>query len=422
MIIKNYEQLAISDLRKDALSIVDAGLDAINTPAVIRKMVSVENQKLLIDGNAFDRINNQRVYVVGVGKCALDACTELEKILGDSIVAGIVVDVRPGTLLRLKTFTGSHPYPTEKNVDATAEIIQMLKDCRQDDLVLFVISGGGSTLLCQPDNMTCLDEEKLLRTLFSKAATIEEINLIRKHLSLARGGFLAKYAFPAKSVALIFSDVPGNDLTAIASGPTVFDPTTISDAKKVLLKYGISDISGLVETPKDPGLFSQVKNILVVSNQVALNAMNNKGAELGYKVKIVTNELLGEAREVGADITERINGEPSKTLLLYAGETTVTILGNGQGGRNQELVMGALNKINDDSLVISLASDGRDNGDHAGAISDVRTMEKVRSFNLNSDEFLSHNDSFNFFAKTGDYILTGPTGSNVSDLVLALKK
>lgn len=421
MIVKNYAQLAINELRRDALEIVDAGLSAINTPRVVRGLVRVTGSKLTVSGREIDLNPLKRIYVIGIGKCALDACTELEKILGNHISDGIVLDVRPGTISRMKTFVGTHPFPSQANVDATEKIIQMLKNCKQDDLVLFVISGGGSTLICQPEKMSWSDEEKIIKHLFAKAATIQEINTIRKHLSLARGGFLAKYAFPAKSLALIFSDVPGNELSNIASGPTVFDSTTVDDAKTVLSKYDVNDFTGLIETPKDPGLFNRMENILALSNKTALGEMKARGEQLGFNVQIVTDKLIGEASEIGKDIASQIKKAPPKTLLLYAGETTVTKRGNGKGGRNQELVLSVLQNIGKGNLLISIASDGRDNGDFAGAIADSDTAEHASRLNLSPNEFLETNDSSSFFVKTGDYILTNSTGLNVSDLVLAMK-
>ncbi len=237
--IQNFDELAKSGLRRAVLNIAEAGFAAIDTEGAVKRSVRVEGDELEINSHKFDlgKINN--LYVVGVGKCSLEAGRELEKILGDRITGGIVIDVHVGALKKIKTFTGTHPLPTNENVDATKHIIKLLKDCNEDDLVIFIISGGGSTLLCQPENYTCLEEADIFSCLTGAGATIQELNTVRKHISLARGGFLAKYAYPASSLALIFSDVPGNDLEFIASGPTIKDTTTVADAARVAGKYSL---------------------------------------------------------------------------------------------------------------------------------------------------------------------------------------
>lgn len=421
MKIKNFEHLATSDLRKHALEIANAGLEAIDTTTVINSNLKVAGDQLLINNLRYSFSLLGRIFFVGVGKCSLEAGAIIEKILGDKLTAGVVVDVHLGTLEKIRTFSGTHPFPSEQNVDATKEIINQLKDLNENDLVIFLISGGGSTLLCQPENMTCLDEAKLIKTLFAKGADIQKINTIRKHLSLARGGYLAQYAYPAQVVSLIFSDVPGNNLGFIASGPTVKDETTIADAQKILTDFAISNVTGLLETPKDDKYFSRVKNLLVVSSKTALEAMANHATELGLSVTIITEELSGEASNEGMEIVSQ--GRQLEQLVgLFAGETTVTVKGPGKGGRNLELALGALKSLQENELLLSLASDGRDNCELAGAIVDWQTHQKVVAENLDIEDFLSQNDSFRFFNKVGDYLLTDETGSNVSDLVIYLKQ
>ncbi|MDE2001859.1 MAG: DUF4147 domain-containing protein [Patescibacteria group bacterium] len=427
MKIRNYDKIATTPLRTDALDILDAGLEAIDTAAVIAKNISLDNNILTVAGESVPLKDVKRVFVIGIGKCALEAGAAVEKILGHVVTGGIILDVQAGNLHKIQSLVGTHPFPSEQNIDATREIIRMLSDTREDDLVLMLISGGGSALLCQPGNFTCQNETVIVECLMGSGVPITEMNTVRKHLSGARGGFLAQYAYPARVISLIFSDVPGNNLEFVASGPTVPDTTTIADAEKIIernnvwKKCAFGPVS-LIETPKDRKYFERVKNILLVSNTTALEAMQKTAEEKGYATRIVSDAFSGEARAKGPEMASAIAREPAHTALLYGGETTVTLTGHaGNGGRNQELALSALAAIGDDELVISLASDGRDNTDHAGGIADALTREHARKLSLDPAAFMANDDSYSFFTKTGDYILTGNTGSNVSDILIAIK-
>jgi hydroxypyruvate reductase len=415
MIFKNYKSLSKTKLRRDALEILDCGIKAVLPGITVKKNI-----------NPDDLQNFNRIFVVGVGKCSLDAALALEKILKDKISSGIVMDIRPGKLKRLSVYAGTHPLPSAKNIQITRKIIRLLKTAKKQDLVIFLISGGGSALLCQPKNHTLAQEKALLRCLFRSGARIQEINIIRKHLSLARGGFLAKYAYPAKVISLILSDVPGSSLTTIASGPTVKDSTTKADARKIIKKYCKDDCcqalaKALIETPKNKKFFKNARNILVSSNKQALKAMVRKARALGFRPKIVTARLQGEASKIGLQIAKDLKQAKLKTALLYGGETTVKVKGQGRGGRNLELALSALRAIPREGLIISLASDGKDNTAYAGGICDIITKDKAIVLGLSFDDYLKKNNSFNFFRKTGQFLLTGPTGTNVSDLIVALK-
>lgn len=427
MKIKNFKKLAKTDLRKSALEIAEAGLTAIDTRRVIKENVRLQKGALFIKDRRFPLKSFKRLFVVGIGKCSLEAASELERIFAKRISGGIVVDVRPGQLTYIKTYTGTHPLPTQQNVDAAKTIVALLSSLNKTDLVLMVISGGGSTLLCQPSDFTCIEEASIIDCLLKVGANIREINTVRKHLSLARGGYLAKYAYPAKVVSLIFLDVLKNDLQFVASGPTVRDTTTIKQAQKVLLKYDVERRCGfsprnLIETPKDKKYFKRVTNILLVNNRVALEAMKTRARKLGFKVYIRTSSLGGEARQAGKRIIRDLSKIGSKTVLLYGGETTVFVSGRGKGGRNQELVLLALRFIKAGQVILAIASDGRDNTEFAGAIGDIMTRSRAKKLNLPMEKYLQENDSFNFFRKTGDYLLTGHTGSNVSDLIVAIRE
>lgn len=423
MKIKNFSDLTVNDSRRVALEIADVGLEAIDTKKVIVENIRLEAGGLRIKDKSFP-LGKGRIFVFGVGKCSLDAASALEEILGDKIFGGAVIGIRPeARLKKIKYFQGDHPLPSQKNVAATSELITGLKGLTENDLVLMVVSGGGSALLCQPNGFGVEEEINLTENLLKSGADIKEINTIRKHISLARGGNLAKYAYPAKVVSLIFSDVPGGALEFISSGPAVLDSTTIADAKIILAKHGLNfNESWLAETPKDPKYFEKVENILLVSNQIALEAMAEKARGLGYNPQIKTAVLTGEAQEVAVEILNELHRAGSKDILLYGGETTVTVKHNGKGGRNQELALAALEGIKAGELILPFSSDGRDNTDSAGAICDIITKEKAQAAGLEPEDYLERNDSYNFFVKTGDQVVTGSTGSNISDLIIAVKE
>lgn len=427
MKILNLNELAKNDIRKVALELAEVGLEAIDTESVINKNVFLNGENLNVFGKQFKLFFDSKFIVIGVGKCAIKAVQALQNIFGDKITDGVVLDIRESDIKNIKTYIGTHPFPSEENVQATSAIISILKNLKENDFVFFVISGGGSTLLCQPEKFSYENEQSLLRHLFATGATIEEINTIRKHISLARGGFLAKDAFPARSVSIIFSDVLKDDLGFISSGPTVKDLTTIKDAQLVLDKYDPARnfdfiYKNLIETPKEDKYFEKVTNILAVDNNVALRAMEKRGNELGFETRIISSIISGEARDVGAMIVKNLHEARNKSVFLYGGETTVTIVNeNGVGGRNQEVALGALLNIYDDELVMSVASDGIDNTSFGGAFCDILTREISKKKNLAPEIFLKENRSYDFFSTEGDYLMMGDTGSNVSDLMIGVK-
>jgi glycerate 2-kinase len=423
-LITNWKNLAISKERKDALTILEAGLQAIETGRAIQDTVKLQGLTLIVQGHRYNLSKYRHTYVIGIGKAAADACLALEKILGKKITDGISLDVKIAPLKRIKSLLGTHPFPSLQNMRATGEILGILKHVEHDDLVIVVVSGGGSALLCWPFELKCEEMVTITRELMKRGAPIEEINTVRKHLSEIQGGQLARMAYPAHVLGLIFSDVPGDDLGMIASGPTVMDLTTVEDAKRIMVKYDLLRACKLPncevqETPKDPLYFQHTTNLLVMSNRVALDAMEKQAKKLGYRVRVHSNTLRGEAREVGRVLAGIPNpGE----VVLAAGETTVTVKGKGTGGRNQELALGALMAIDDATLVLSCASDGIDNSSHAGAIADRFTKEQATRKKLKAENYLAKNDSLPFFEATESFIETGKTGANVSDVMLALRK
>lgn len=422
----NREIFSSSSLRQDALKILETGLSAVDTRTALAEKLkwNKENRTLEVENLSFRLNEFKNVYLIAIGKCAVNASKVVEDILGDELTDGIVLDVQEGVSERLKIRKGTHPFPSDLNVDATKEILDLLARATEKDLVLSIISGGGSALLSSPHEISHETLSLLTKELMGKGATIEEINTVRKHLSEAQGGQLAKIAFPATIVGLFFSDVIGDDLSVIASGPLTKDKTTIADAQNILIKYNLPQYK-LLETPKEDKYFEKVNTVLVVNSQRALLVMKKEATNLGYSAKIETLEMRGEAKDVGAELGKRKIAP--KSAVLLAGETTVKIKNPaGEGGRNMELTLSALIEIQEadfsNKLIISLASDGRDNSDFAGAIADIISIVKTKELGLNPEEFLENNNSKKFWEKNGNQIITGSTGINVADFVLMLNE
>lgn len=411
-------------MRRDALAILEAGVVAASPGRRISRCVKKRGNFIFFGKKKINLKRYDHVYVIAIGKAAGAAAAELENILGGVITGGVALDVKKTKLKRIKSIAGTHPLPSLANMRATGEIMAMLKNIDSRDLVIAVISGGGSALLCWPYDLKCDEVSAITKVLMKKGASIGEINVVRKHLSEIQGGQFARLAYPATVVGLIFSDVPGDNMGLVASGPTVRDSSTVADAGRVLLKYKVlksCSIAGcdLKETPKDKIYFKKVFNLLAGSNKDSIAAMAAEARRRGYRARVLGARVVGEAADVGKRMARALR--PSEAVIA-AGETTVTVKGKGIGGRNQELVLSALSAVPKDGLVISLASDGVDNSAHAGAIADAITLERMRKEKLNPKKYLDSNDSYNFFKRTGQGIVTGVTGTNVSDLMIALRK
>lgn len=425
-LIKNFEELAKTDDRKKLLEIIEAGLNAIQPEVALKNNVKVAGSTLSITDKTFTLDEYNRIFLIGFGKGSAGNAAYVENLLGDKLTDGFVIDTNGADFKKIKFTEGTHPLPSEQNYNFTNNLLETLKDVNltDKDLVLVVICGGGSAMLVHPQDITLDQKISVNKALLKSGANITEMNVVRKHLSSVKGGGLAKALYPATVATLIFSDVPGNDLSVIASGPTVKDPTTLENAKEVIQKFNLGEelsfaVEKLHETPKEDMYFEKVTNLLVLSNVSALSAMQEKAEEFKIPSRVYSDKFQGNAREAGKILyDETRKGE----LLLAGGETTVTVTGSGVGGRNQEVVLGALTTIGNQGIISSFATDGWDNSAHAGAIGDATTTQKASDLNLNIEEFLINNDSFNFFKKTGDGIKTDRLPSNVSDLMLVWKK
>jgi glycerate 2-kinase len=413
-IIQNRANLATSPYRETLLDIIEAGYESIDTDTVINNQVKVQGQNLTIGGHEFDLNEYEHIYVVGFGKVSCKAAYVLEQILGNSIKKGVAIGVAPTQCDLIETYGGTHPIPSVQNVELSEKIIDLSKTVTEKDLIITVVSGGGSALLCWPMD-ECRQAQKLYEEFLPTGGDIRELNTIRKHISMLKGGGLAAEFYPATIVGLIFSDIPGDNYELVASGPTYKDNSTIADAEAVIKKYGLSEYI-LRETPKEDKFFAKVTNIPLVSNINALDAMAAKAQSLGLKSKIISSELYDSPDEVVKQLSEA--AEPG-TVVLGAGEPRLKVtVKTGTGGRNLRLAMEMLPKLIGEDVFASIASDGRDNGEYAGAIEDLNTLSKSEEENLDFTDYKDRFDSESFFLKTGHELLeTGYTDANVSDIM-----
>jgi len=413
-----------ASLRRQALQIFRAALKAADPyQAVLRH--------LRLNPQAY-----QNIFVIGAGKASAQMARAVERMLGARITAG-EINVKDGhgaKLRRIKINECGHPVPDQRGVAGARRIAQIASQAGPDDLVICLISGGASALLPLPaPSITLVQKQKITRSLLACGASIHEINCVRKHISAIKGGQLARLAYPATLLTLILSDVVGDDLDAIGSGPTVPDRSTIADARVILSKYGIPNKLRMEETPK-PGdkVFQKTRNVIVGSNALAVDAAVMEAGRLGFHTLVLSTSLVGEAREVArvhAAIAREIQvaGRPVKVpaCVISGGETTVTIRGQGLGGRNQEFALAAAIDIAGlgDTLILSAGTDGTDGPtDAAGAIADGATLARAQALGLDASAYLTNNDSYHFFEATGDLIKTGPTGTNVADIQLILAR
>lgn len=423
MLIKNFDALAKNPQRKIVLELIESALEAIEPQKVLENSISLENTILKIQDKTFDLQNFDRVFLIGFGKGSAGIAKIVEEKLGDKLTAGFDIDVVPAEFKKIKFTLGTHPLPSEQNLRFTQETLDGLGQLTEKDLVVIVICGGGSVMFEKPHKINLGTLTMLNKALLRSGATISEMNVIRKHLSATKGGGLAKLLYPATVASLIFSDVPGNDLSVIASGSTVQDPTTLQNALDFLEKYHITKELPLTpedfeETPKENKYFEKVANIMILSNVTALDAMKKKAEELGVTATIGSDKMQGDAKEVGKQLIDM--AKPGE-ILLVGGETTVKVIGNGEGGRNQTLVLAALPYVGENTIIASFDSDGWDFFELAGAIGDSLTVQKAQELGLDTTSFLNNDDSYHFLTQVGDGILTGKLESNVSDLMIVYK-
>jgi glycerate 2-kinase len=449
-LIENGETSVSRRGRELALQCLEHAVYAVEPELLIKKKMRIMNDQLLVEGCRFDLGKFKHVYVIGGGKAGGKMAQAVEEIMGKHVTAG-VVNIPYGTNQKTKVIElneASHPVPDERGVAGTLRIMELAKQAKEDDLVICLISGGGSSLMPLPrEGLSLKDKQALTNSLLKSGANITEINIVRKHLSAFKGGWLAKKTYPATLLNFVLSDVMGDSLDSIASGPAVPDSSTFSDAIKVLEKYGLwlkapvsirkilsEGARGLLEeTPKPNDLvFEKVCNFVLGNNRTASQAAVDFLGSKGLHTLLLADLLAGEAKEVGRALAKLASesfgcADNSRSLGVVAGgETTVTVKGKGLGGRNQELALSAALNLKEfgECVIACFSTDGVDGPtDAAGAIIDGSTLKRARLLGLDPEKYLSHNDSYSFFLKLGDLIFTGATGTNVNDLavIMALK-
>ena len=433
-----------------ARNMIDIALRTVDPYQLILDQVSLDGKILKIrDKDEIDLDEFENVFVIGAGKGTAPMALAMEELLGDILTAG-AINVKYGhgqNLNKIKLFEAGHPIPDENTLNNTRQILNIIDQAKASDLVIVLITGGGSALLeLMPESIGLADLANLNQLLLSSGAAIDEINTIRKHLSQIKGGQLARRISPASTISLILSDVIGDPLESIASGPTAPDPTTFASAVEIIIKYALLDkipasiinflkkgINGEnPETPKvqDP-VFKLVRNYVIGNNGLALKKLKKEAEEKGYNTILLTDRVQGEAREIAKFIAGMMksgmtSGFPvsSPGCILLGGEPTVTLIGNGKGGRNQEITLAmldAMKEINSNFYFCSLGTDGTDGPtDAAGAWIDEKTISKVSHKKLSIRDYLSRNDSYHLFKEIDQLIITGPTRTNVMDLIFCL--
>lgn len=430
------------------LAVCRAALAAVEPGSAIRRHVQLQGDLLNIGGRTYDLAAFERIWVVGGGKAATAMVAALYAILDDRLEGGHVVtkyhhidpclDTGP-----VRVVEAGHPLPDQSGVSGTQQMADLLASVTSRDLVLAAISGGGSALLILPaEGLTLAEMQATTDLLLRCGATISELNTVRKHLSQIKGGGLARLAGQASIVSLILSDVVGDPLDVIASGPTAPDPTTFADAWVVLERYGLGErvpeavrerlLAGrdgkLADTPKpEDRLFDRVHNVIIGSNRLAAEGAFGAARAGGLHALLLSTFVEGEARQV-AQVAAALAKElvyydrpvPKPACLVWGGETTVKVRGTGLGGRNQELALAAALALEGlpNVVLVALGTDGTDGPtDAAGAVTTGETVARGRAFGLDPATYLANNDSYHFFDALGDLIRTGPTGTNVNDLL-----
>lgn len=439
-------------VRAKILPVLEAALAAVDPYVAVKKRLQRQGNRLRIEDRSYDLGDYDAVYVVGAGKAGAPMAQAVAETLDDCIAGGLVVvktghgpDRELGQRERVPVVEASHPMPDTAGVEAGQRILEIADQAAENDLVITLLSGGGSALLVAPaEGLTLDDLQQMTDALLASGATINEVNCLRKHCSAVKGGQLARAAHPATQITLALSDVIGSPLDVIASGPTVPDVSTWQDAWQIVRRYGLEDklpepvvqrlragLDGeLPDTPK-PGdaLFANTQTVVVADNRLAALAAQSKAQELGFSTLLLTTYLEGEAGEVGkvaAALGKEIHalGMPlaAPACVILGGETTVTLGKNpGMGGRNQELALSAALALQHEwpgITVVSLATDGTDGPtDSAGGLADSQTIARGHAQNLDAEEYLRSHNAYPYLRATYDLLLTGPTQTNVNDLV-----
>ena len=435
---------------KDINFIIHQSLLSVDPYLCATEKMDIRGDDLFIFKNKTDLNMIDNIYVVGVGKAVIPMAEAVIDKIGNRITSGLLISKhqieKKNRVFdeRIQILYGGHPIPNRQSMESTKKLTSFLKKVNENDLIINLISGGGSALMTLPYEGITLDDLKHLTNILLKSgAMIEEINTIRKHIDMIKGGGLARMTYPARMETLILSDVLGDQISMIASGPTSMDQTTYLDAWEIINKYDIKNeipesiinhlfkgMQGEAQETVKSGddVLKKNTNNVIGSLATAITSAEKAAKESGYNTVILSTKLIGEAREVGkvlgsilSNMVESDHLIKKPACVIAGGETTVTIFGNGKGGRNQELALGAVGQINNlrDCCLISIATDGEDGPtDAAGAFVTGRTKSRAKEKGLDHEQFLANNDAYNFFNITDNLVKIGPTGTNVNDLQL----
>ena len=440
-------------MKRMAKVIFSRAVSAVDPAQRLKDMIRIEGDRLLIrteeDLERVFRLDAfKKIFLIGTGKASVSMAQAIEEIFGDRITKGIIT-TKYGHILPLEKtewIECGHPLPDQKGLEGARKVQALLKESGPGDLVIFLLSGGGSALLPLPaEGITLEEKQQVTQFLLDCGADIKEINTIRKHISQIKGGWLARWAFPSAVIGLILSDVVGDPLDVIGSGPTVPDISTFEEAWDILKKYDLigripSSIrnhllrgkEGKVEETPKPGekTFKKVYNYLIGSNILALRAAETEASSLGLNTLILSSSIVGDTREAArfhAAIAKEVifsgNPLPRPACIISGGETTVTVKGHGRGGRNQEFALAGALEINGLEKVVLLSggTDGTDGPtDASGAVADHTTVRRARAAGLDPKAHLEKNDAYPFFQRLGDLLITGPTHTNVMDVRILL--
>ncbi len=437
-------------LRSIAAQLQQAALEAVEPAEAVYRVLTRVGNSILVNDRAYDLGQYDRILIVGAGKASIPMADAVAEVLRDRLTGGVVITKYQHTDRSLpstiRVHEAGHPVPDQNSISGARDIQDRLRDVTARDLVFCVLSGGASALMMLPaENISLEDLQATTKLLLQAGASIEQVNAVRKHLDLIKGGGLAHMAGEAALISLVLSDVVGDDLSVIASGPTAPDRSTFAEAWRVIDRYGLIDplpqavrnrlergtANRIADTPKpgDP-IFANAQIVIVGSNRVAAEAAESLAKKLNFNTLLLSTFVQGEAREVakvvGAIAKEIIaSARPidRPACIIWGGETTVTVKGQGQGGRNQELALAAAIAIDGlpGVLIEALGTDGTDGPtDAAGAIATGETLSRARSLNLDARSYLADNDAYHFFQPLNDLIITGPTGTNVNDLLFLL--
>jgi len=450
---RTLEMFTLDEMKQIAKRIFLKAIKAVDPSKKLKDLIRIEKDRLSIrmkedSEKVFDLNAFKRIFLIGTGKASTSMAQAVEEIFGDRITKGLIM-TKYGHLLPLKkteVIEAGHPIPDQKGLEGSKKIQTLLKESGLGDLVIFLLSGGGSALLPLPvDGITLEEKQRVTQLLLACGADIREINTIRKHISQIKGGWLAKWAYPSTVLSFILSDVVGDQLDVIGSGPTVPDSSTFEEAWEILEKFNLTKKippsvqrhlslgrEGKAEETPKPGdaTFEKVYHILIGSNIMALRAAESEASSLGFNTLILSSSIVGETREVARfhtaiakEIISSRNPISRPACIISGGETTVTIKGNGLGGRNQEFALAGALEITGIERVVLLSggTDGTDGPtDASGAIADHTTVIRARSMGLDPKAHLENNDAYPFFKKLGDLLITGPTHTNVMDVRILL--